>query len=162
MILKVQKNKKLEDGALTIAILISFASAYPSFASKDPNSPLTNIQQSQANRGNSYARSGKEEKAQVAYQSAIDQAISVEQCLALIKDTEHYGHILIPVRRNCLNKALHLAKTEDDYFQIVLSARQCQLYEVTKEAIDALIARSIQQSSCSLWLIKPNQWLSMM
>ncbi len=143
MIFKAKKNKKLAESILAVALLVSLSSLRPSFAShKDPNSPLTNSQQTQANRGNSYAKSGREEKAQVAYQGAIDQAVSVEQCLALIKNTEHYGHILIPVRRNCLNRALHLAKTDDDYFQIIASARQCQLYEITKEAIDSLIARA--------------------
>jgi len=106
------------------------------------NSVLTKTQQSAARRGNSYAKSNKADKAQSAYQSAIDQTISVEQCIALVKSTEHSGSILIPVRRNCLNKALHIAKTPDEIFQIIACARQCQLYEITKEAIDSLIAKA--------------------
>ena len=114
---------------------------YPSSAS-DTTSPLTKIEQSSAKKGNNYAGTGKAEKAQSAYQVGIDQAVSVEQCLALIKITEHYGSILSPVRRNCLTKALSLAKTDDDYFQIIIAARQCQFYEITKQCIDALIARA--------------------
>jgi hypothetical protein len=122
-------------------ILVVFNLPYPNVAS-DTSSPLSKTQQSSAKRGNSYAGSGKADKAQTSYQSAIDQATSVDQCLALVKATEHFGSILLPVRRNCLTKALSLAKTDDEYFQVILAARQCQVYEVTKQCIDALIARS--------------------
>jgi hypothetical protein len=113
-----------------------------SFVCAKNNSVLTKSQQSAANRGNSYAKSSKAAKAQVAYQPAIDQAVSVEQCIALVKSSEKAGSILVPVRRNCLNKALHIAKTPDEYFQIIACARQSQLYEITKEAIDSLIAKA--------------------
>ena len=125
----------------SLSIFTSFCPAVIS-ASNSADLSLTKPQQSAAKRGNSYAKSGKADKAQVTYQSAIDQAVSVEQCLALVKDTEHFGSILVPVRRNCLNKALHIAKTQDEYFQIISSARQCQLYEITKTAIDSMIAKA--------------------
>jgi hypothetical protein len=116
--------------------------ASPIALSANNNSVLTKAQQSEARKGNSYAKSNKPDKAQSAYQSAIDQTTSVEQCVALVKSTEHSGSILIPVRRNCLNKALHIARTPDEIFQIIACARQCQLYEITKEAIDSLIAKA--------------------
>jgi len=136
-------NYKMKTGFAVwpTVIFVVFNCLYPSSA-YDANSPLTKTQQSSAKRGNSYAGSGKAEKAQSSYQSTIDEATSIEQCLALVKNTEHLGSILLPVRRNCLTKALSLAKTDDDYFQIVLCARQCQLYEITKQCIDALIARA--------------------
>ncbi len=127
---------------LLTAFLIVLFSCCPCMAANDQTSPLTKVQQSEAKRGNSYAGSGRAEKAQTSYQTAIDQAASIEQCLALINNTEHFGSILTPVRRNCLNKALSLAKTDDDYFQIIIAARQSQLYEITKQCIDALIARA--------------------
>lgn len=122
---------------------LCFISCTTSVLSADnTTSPLTKNQQSLAKKGNSYARSGKAAKAETSYQSAIDQAISVEQCLALIQSAEHYGSILTPVRRNCLDKAMRLSKSDDDYFQIIVAARQCQMYEFTKQAIDELIARA--------------------
>ncbi len=128
--------------SFTFLFLLSALSLPALASSKNINQPLTKPQQSAARRGNSYAKSNKAEKAQVAYQGAIDQAVSVDQCIALVKSTEHYGSILVPVRRNCLNKALHIAKSQDEYFQIIACARQCQLYEITKEAIDSLIAKA--------------------
>ncbi len=138
-----QKLSHKQRLCLTTCTLMIFASN-TAFAA-DTNSPLTKPQISAAKRGNSYAKSSKADKAQAAYQPAIDQAVSVEQCLALVKNTEHFGSVLVPVRRNCLNKALHLAKTQDEYFEIISSARQCQLYEITKEAIDSLIAKADTQ-----------------
>jgi hypothetical protein len=132
---------------LAAAFLLAFVMASSntvtaSASSADINQPLTKNQLSAARRGNGYAKSNKADKAQVAYQSAIDQAVSVEQCIALVKNTEHYGSVLVPVRRNCLNKAMHIVKTQDEYFQIIACARQCQLYEITKEAIDSVIAKA--------------------
>jgi len=148
---KINNNKKsskrcvgsISTLGFVLSGLLSFLFAFQlSTYAADKNSPLTKPQQSAAKKGNSYAKSSKGDKAQVAYQTAIDQAISVEQCIALVKQTERYGSILIPVRRNCLNKALHIAKTQEEYFQIIACARQCQLYEITKEAVDMLIAKS--------------------
>src|ERR1700722_1589207 len=110
-----------------IALLLISLSIHAAPASaSDASSPLTKQQQSATKRGNSYAGSNKADKAQGAYQLAIDQAISVEQCLAIIKSTEHYGSILSTARRNCLTKAFSLAKTDDDYFATMSAARQCQ------------------------------------
>jgi hypothetical protein len=129
--------------ALATSIFIACVLSFPQGAhSASDNSPLTKPQISAAKKGNSYAKSSKADKAQVAYQTAIDQAVSVEQCIALVRYTEKYGSILVPVRRNCLNKALHIAKTPEEYFQIIACARQSQLYEITKEAVDSLIAKS--------------------
>jgi len=124
-----------------ILVTVVFSFPHPNWA-YEASSPLSKTQQSSAKRGNSYASSGKADKAQTCYQTAIDEATSIEQCLALLKATEHFGSILLPVRRNCLTKALSLAKTDDDYFQVIVAARQCQVYEVTRQCIDALIARS--------------------
>ncbi len=143
--LKRQKNIHEQNSALlklTAAILVTNTIFIVPAYSTRSTSVLTKPQLSQAKKGNSYARSNKADKAQVAYQSAIDQATSVEQCLALVKSTEHFGSIMVPVRRNCLNKALHIAKTQEEFFQIIACARECQLYEITKEAIDALIAQA--------------------
>lgn len=133
------RKKIFEMAAILLLALAIFSSAV---LASDKNTPLTKAQQAQAKKGNSCAKASKSEKAQVAYQTAIDQAVSVEQCLALVKMTENYGSILVPVRRNCLNKALHLAKSQEELFQIIVSARQCQLYEITKSAIDTLVAQA--------------------
>ncbi len=142
----MNKNTYYQDRTLITAIvsfLLLANTAYPLYASSsNDNSPLTKPQQSAARKGNSYAKSNKADKAQGAYQTAIDQAVSVDQCIALVKSTENSGSILIPARRNCLNKALHIAKTQDEYFQIISCARQCQLYEITKEAVDSLITKA--------------------
>jgi hypothetical protein len=106
------------------------------------NANIDSNQQKCIDRGNSAAKSGKADKATAAYQQALASADTVASCLAIADGTEHYGHVLLDARRACLNKAESVAKTRDDFCQIALKARQFELYEITKSAIDALIARA--------------------
>jgi hypothetical protein len=99
-------------------------------------------QQRWINRGNSAAKSGKADKATQAYKQALASADTVASCLAIADGTEHFGSVLLDARRACLTKAESLAKSRDDLCQIALKARQFELYEVTKAAIDGLIAHA--------------------
>jgi len=128
---------------LQLAILAILATcSVPGNARHKANPDLELDQQKLVQRGNMYARAGKAEKASNAYQQALSSANSVTECLAIASASEHYGHILLEARRSCLNKAETLAKTRDDFFQIALKARTFELYEITKAAIDSLIARA--------------------
>jgi DNA-directed RNA polymerase subunit F len=129
--------------SLSLAIIAIFvASSVPGNARQTANPDLEPNQQKLVRHGNMYARLGKAEKASDAYQQALSSATSVGQCLAIASASEHYGHILLEARRSCLNKAETLSKTRDEFFQVALRARNYELYEITKAAIDSLIARA--------------------
>jgi hypothetical protein len=129
--------------AATSALLISLA-ASPSFASSksDTGSPLPVEQEAKVKKANRLAKSGKHSKASQKFQSALDSATDVAQCLAVAEGTEKFGYPLMDVRRACLQKALTFGKTREDFMQIALKARQYQYYEITKSAIDFLIANA--------------------
>ncbi|PWT97400.1 MAG: hypothetical protein C5B53_08095 [Candidatus Melainabacteria bacterium] len=105
-------------------------------------SPLPVEQEAKLRKATKAVRSGKPSKAAVKCQAALDSASDVAQCLAVAEATEKYGAPLMDVRRACLQKALTLGKNRDDFFQIALKARQYQFYEVTKSAIDFVIANA--------------------
>jgi len=113
----------------------------PSFA-KYSNPNITKQQQSCISRGNSYAKSRKEAKATQAYEEAFATATDVNQCLAIVEGTEKYGSVLNDARRAGLNKALSLATNEQDFLNIAVKSRQNQIYEVTKTAVDNVVAKA--------------------
>ena len=154
------KSKKIFRPNIFLLVVVFYTLTSISVVKAAPdNSILTKPQQSAARKGNSYAKSNKATKAEEAYQPAIDQATNVEQCIALTKGTNKYGSVMIPVRRDCLNKALRLAKNQDDFFQIISCAREFQLYEITKESVDGLIAKA-QSKDDLLQLARKAQSLS--
>lgn len=106
------------------------------------NSVLPVEQEAQIRKANRLVRSGKSSKAQEKYQTALSTAKDVSQCLAIAEGSEKFGHPLMDVRRDCLQKALTLGSTPQDFFQIALKARQYQFFEITKSAIDFLIANA--------------------
>jgi len=137
------KRERTKAGMALIAILSVICLSAPYALGKtvvDVN--IDKDQQHWISRGNSYAKSGKTDKATEAYKQALASADSVASCLAIADATEHYGHVLLDARRACLTKAESLAKSRDDLCQIALKARQFELYEITKSAIDGLIARA--------------------
>jgi hypothetical protein len=127
---------------ISVVILLMTLSGSTALAKKEKNPNIDSDQEKWINRGNSCARSGKADLATDAYKRALSSAQSVTDCLAVADGTEHYGNVLSDARRACLNMALNLAKTRDDYCQIALKAREFQLYEITKSAIDTLVDRA--------------------
>jgi hypothetical protein len=103
------------------------------------NSPLLIEQEAQVKKANSLAKSGKAAKASAKYLLVLNSSTNVAQCLAIAESTEKFGAPLMDVRRACMQKALSLAKSREDLFQVALKARQYQYYEITKSAIDSLI-----------------------
>jgi hypothetical protein len=125
------------------ALLTSFEPL--SLASKsDVDSPLTKEQLSLVKKGKNQAKSGNKRKKVSGgpFEAALATATDVNQCLAIADATSSYGAALGDDRRACLNKAMQLSKSPDDYFAIALKARQYELFEITKAAIDALTARA--------------------
>ncbi len=129
---------------VSVAILAAVSAPYlftPALAGySNPN--ITKQQQSCISRGNSYARSRKEAKATQAYEAAFATATDVNQCLAIVDGTEKYGSVLNDARRAGLNKALSLATNEQDLLNIAAKSRQNQLYEITKTAVDGVVAKA--------------------
>jgi hypothetical protein len=125
---------------LVLVSCVVMYSAMPGFA-KYTNPNITKQQQSCISRGNSYAKSRQEAKATQAYEAAFATATDVNQCLAIVEGTEKYGSVLNDARRAGLNKALSLATNEQDLLNIAVKSRQNQLYEITKKAVDGVVAK---------------------
>lgn len=103
------------------------------------NSPLSPEAQIQLQKAGKYMKAGKYDKAGPYLNSALTSADDLRKCLAIADYTDRYGFHLMEVRRACIGKALSLCATKEDYILVALKARQFQFYEITKQAIAALL-----------------------
>jgi hypothetical protein len=113
-------------------------------AKKDPADPaLAPEQYKQLERAKSMARSKSGgAKANQLIISLIDSAQDVDQCLAIASYTNAAGFSLIEARTKSLQRAVVLSKNSDDLMRVVLKARQLQCFDVTSQAIKALLAKA--------------------
>jgi len=62
--------------------------------------------------------------------------------LAIATYTEMVGLPMVDVRRACVSKAASLAQSNDDLILVALKARQYQFFEVTRQAVQTLVANA--------------------
>ncbi len=108
----------------------------------DPDSPLTIDMQKQLTRAASYAKRGKGDRAAPIFESALAECTDLPKCLALASYTDGYGHPLLDVKRKAMEKAVELCRTNNDFIQVAIKARQYECYGVTRNAIQHLIGSS--------------------
>ncbi len=134
---------------LALALALPVVTPQPLLARSkyDPDSPLTKEQQKALIRAANYAKHGKGSKAAPIFDSELANCTDLPKCLALASYTDGYGHPLLDVKRKAMEKAFKLCRTNDDYIQVALKARQYECYGVTRSAIQQLIssAKSPQQ-----------------
>lgn len=122
----------------SIALVFLALNTVPAFAGKKPivDSPLDEQTQSSLRRA---CKSGNAQKAMPAITQALQSANDIPKCLAIASFTEAAGASMLDARRQCLVKALSLCQSRQDFIQVALKSRQYQCYEVTRDAVNALI-----------------------
>lgn len=123
-------------GALVVILLVV---ASPVLG-KDSESLLPPAVQSQLSKAGRYLKAGDAPQATAIISSVLQSADTVQQCLDIAAYTEAYGFPALEARRQCLTRALSLAKTADDFTQVVVKSRQYQMFEITRSAITSLVA----------------------
>lgn len=113
----------------------------PSYAAKKEivDSPLDSQTQSALRRA---VKSGNSAKAMPVISSALQGATDIPKCLAIAAFTEGTGASMADARRACMSKALSLCQSRQDYIQVALKSRQYQCYEITRDAVNGLIANA--------------------
>jgi hypothetical protein len=96
----------------------------------------------QVQRAAKAAKAGNANKAREIIQSSLGSAPDVSTCLAMASAADMVGFTLQDAKRACLQKALSLSKSRDDYFRCALKARQVQVFDITSDAIKQLLASS--------------------
>lgn len=104
-----------------------------------PDSPLAPEVQVSLERAGRDMKSGKPQRAAPAIQSALASANDIPKCLAIASFTESYGYPLMEVRRQCMQKALSLCSTREDYILVALKSRHFEFFEITRECINHLV-----------------------
>ncbi len=105
----------------------------------NPDSPLPVEFQSSMERAARSMKSGKYDRAKPVIESVLASSNDVPKCLAIAEYTEPYAFPMMEARRACLNRALSLCSTQEDYLVVALKSRKYQFFEITKSAITALI-----------------------
>ncbi len=123
--------------ALTILLAVPAADA----ARKAwPDSPLPIETQVALDKAGKLLKSGKYDKVEPMILSELERANDIPKCLAIASFTDGYATPqMMQVRRQCLQKALSLCQTRQDFIQIALKSRQYQFFEITRQAINSLI-----------------------
>lgn len=131
---------KLFSDGLSIAIVILLA--VPILASARlpwTDSPLPVESQVSLEKALKLMKAGKFERAEPLIASELERANDIPKCLAIAAFSEAYGAPLMQIRRQCLQKALSLCQTRQDFIQVALKSRQYQFFEITRQAINSLI-----------------------
>ena len=131
-------NKQLPTLLLVLALYLSMPSpAVAKKAEADPSLAPEQVKQLERVRG--MAKHGGAKANQLVLQ-VLNSAQDVNQCLAIASYTDAAGFSLIEARTKSLQKAISLSKNSDDLIRVVLKARQLQCFDVTSQAIKALLA----------------------
>jgi len=127
-------------GLLAAHLLI--LNTVPAVCARKPwtDTPLNEEQQVALEKAGRLAKSGKMKAAEPFFNAAIASANDIPKLMAIANFTEGVGYPLQDVRRACLEKALGLWRTREDFITVASKARKFQLYECTRQAINGLIA----------------------
>lgn len=106
---------------------------------KYADSPLAVEQQGQVKKAARAMKSGKYNKAQDYVEGALESSTDVAKCLAIADATEGHAYPMLEARRKCLNKALSLCSTREDYILVAIRARKFQFFEITRACVTSLI-----------------------
>jgi len=122
------------------AAMVLLLVASPLSAKEDwTGSPLSPEAQVQLEKAGKLCHSGKHSQAEPIILDVLNSATDVPKCLAIASYTEPYAFPMMEVRRQCLNKALSLCVTHQDFIEVTLKSRQYQFYEITRQSINSLI-----------------------
>lgn len=103
------------------------------------DSPLSSESQVVLEKAMKLMRSGKFDRAAPMVLSALESANDIPKCVAIANYTETFATPMMDVRRQCMQKALSLAQSRQDFIVVALKARQFQFFEITRQAINSLI-----------------------
>lgn len=141
-------SKIAQSFLLTTVILATLDPCYAKKSDQWVDSPLAESQQIALEKAGRLVKSGRAAQAGPMIAQTLAEANDIPKCLAIATFTENYGFPLLNVRKQCLNKALSLCSSGEDYLQVALKSRQYECYEVTREAITKLLANANNRDEC--------------
>lgn len=100
---------------------------------------LTKSEQKQIDRAASYMRAKNWPRAEEAVSSFASSAGSLSSCMYAMEALSHFGGAANKSKRACFEKAISLAQNNDELMDVALKARQCELFDLSREAFDKLV-----------------------
>lgn len=136
------KKTLLKVTTLTILLAGAETGAYAASSGPYPDSNLPVEGQKQLKNAVSAMKSKKYPRAHEAVNAAAASATDVKGCLFILSTLDQYGGQGNSAKKAAVVKGLDLAKTTDEYMKIAMRARQCEMYDLSKETLDRLVAAS--------------------
>jgi hypothetical protein len=137
--------KKIVLRLVALTVVIAAPSANLALAASTgpyPDSSLPVEGQKQLQKAVSAMKSKKWPKAHEAVNAAAASATDIGGCLFILSSLDKFGGQANHAKKAAVVKGMELAKTTDDYMKIAMRARQCEMYDVSKETLDRLVAAS--------------------
>lgn len=127
-----------------VILCFAYVCQVPAIAVKEDwsNSPLPSDAQKRLSAAGRMLKSGKYDRARPAVLAVLETANDVPKCISIAQYTEPYAFPMMEIRRQCMNKALGLAESDDDLILVALKARQYQFFEITRQAITSMIQKA--------------------
>ncbi len=126
-----------------LLLFVSFVDAGSALAKSPSLVDTTDLSSEQARtvqKAAKIAKAGNAAKAKQIIANTLGTTNDVSTCLAMASAADVVGFKLQDSKRACLQKALSLSKTRDDYFRCALKARQVQVFDITSDAVKQLLA----------------------
>jgi hypothetical protein len=127
----------LGSGSLDLADATKCFSKSPSLVD---TTDLSSEQAKAVQKAAKIAKAGNAPKAKEIIAAELASTTDVSTCLAMASAADIVGFKLQDSKRACLQKALSLSKTRDDYFRCALKARQVQVFDITADAVKQLLS----------------------
>jgi hypothetical protein len=131
--------------AVALSLAVSFVNSMSvSVQAKSPSlvdtTDLSSEQAKTVQKAAKIAKAGNAAKAKQMIADTLATTNDVSTCLAMASAADVVGFKLQDSKRACLQRALSLSKTRDDYFRCALKARQVQVFDITSDAVKQLLA----------------------
>lgn len=131
-------NKRLLAALIMTVSAISFDSGFSPASAKKQYAPGEEFQ-IMLKKASRAMKSGNAPHAMPTLQKTLDAASSSTECMALAEQSTPFGMPFMSFRRQCMQKALTMAKTPDDYIEVAHACRKYEVYDVERSAIDGVL-----------------------
>lgn len=106
------------------------------------NGGLSKADKKQLDRASGYMRSKNWNKAAEAINSFAASAQDAQTCIYALDSFSKFGGPANKAKRACVERALGLSNSNDELMQISMKARQCEMFDLSKQALDKVVSNA--------------------
>lgn len=112
------------------------------FGESANNGGLSKADKKQLDRASGYMRSKNWHKAAEAINSFAASAQDAQTCIYALDSFSKFGGPANKAKRACVERALGLSDSNEELMQISMKARQCEMFDLSKQALDKVVSNA--------------------